>query len=94
MVSIVLKINDIICGFTAGEQLNSNTADIIFEKTDFEVLGATQFIFREFYKKLKEMFNIEFINVGDNMGFENLKKVKLSYRPTNLVSKYSIYQKR
>lgn len=93
VIGMVLKIDDKICGFTAGEQLNTNTASIIFEKTDFEVLGAAQFIFREFSKKLKEKYDIEFINVGDDMGFENLKKVKLSYRPTNLVPKYSIYQK-
>jgi hypothetical protein len=27
------------------------------------------------------------------MGFENLKKVKMSYRPYKLVPKYTIYQK-
>jgi hypothetical protein len=27
------------------------------------------------------------------MGFENLKKVKMSYRPNKLVPKYTIYQK-
>jgi hypothetical protein len=27
------------------------------------------------------------------MGFENLKKVKMSYRPKKLVPKYTIYQK-
>lgn len=93
ILSIVLKIDGKICGFTAGEKLNEQTASIIFEKTDFEKLGAAQFIFREFCKKLKIIFGIEFINVGDDMGFENLKKVKLSYRPKKFVPKYSIYQK-
>ncbi|MCJ7764990.1 MAG: hypothetical protein MUP09_03520 [Thiovulaceae bacterium] len=31
--------------------------------------------------------------VGDNMGFEDLRKVKISYRPFKLVPKYTIYQK-
>jgi hypothetical protein len=68
-------------------------ASVIIEKTDFEVLGCAQFIFREFCKILKDKFNSEYINVGDDMGFENLKKVKMSYRPSRLIPKYTIYQK-
>ncbi|MCJ7765114.1 MAG: DUF2156 domain-containing protein, partial [Thiovulaceae bacterium] len=29
----------------------------------------------------------------DDMGYENLRKVKMSYRPVKLVPKYTIYQK-
>lgn len=93
VVAVVLKIDEQICGFTAGEKLNDTTASVLFEKTDFEILGSAQFIFREFCKVLKDIYNIEQINVGDDMGFENLRKVKLSYRPQNLIPKYSIYQK-
>ena len=66
---------------------------MIIEKTDFEILGCAQFIFREFSKVLKERFGSEYIDVGDDMGFENLKKVKMSYRPDKLIPKYTIYQK-
>lgn len=93
LIGVVLKIDGVMAGFTFGEKLNENTASILVEKTDFEILGSAQFIFREFCKVLYEQYNVEFINVGDDMGFENLKKVKLSYRPSKLVPKYTIYQK-
>lgn len=93
IIGLVIYINDEIKGFTVGEQINENTASVIIEKTDFEILGCAQFIFREFTKILKDKFGIEYINVGDDMGFENLKKVKMSYRPNKLVPKYTIYQK-
>lgn len=56
-------------------------------------MGCAQFIFREFSKMLKEHYAVNYINVGDDMGFENLRKVKMSYRPYKLVPKYTIYQK-
>jgi hypothetical protein len=93
IIGLVIYIDDEIKGFTVGERINENTASVIIEKTDFEILGCAQFIFREFTKILKEKYNSEYINVGDDMGFENLKKVKMSYRPKKLVPKYTIYQK-
>lgn len=93
ITGLVIYIDDEIKGFTVGEKINDNTASVIIEKTDFEILGCAQFIFREFTKILKEKYNIEYINVGDDMGFENLKKVKMSYRPKKLIPKYTIYQK-
>ncbi len=93
LVGLVLYIDGEVKGFTAGERINADTASVIIEKTDFEVLGCAQFIFREFSKLLKEHYSIAYINVGDDMGFENLKKVKMSYRPFKLVPKYTVYQK-
>ncbi|RXK11604.1 ribonuclease HII [Halarcobacter mediterraneus] len=93
IIGLVIYIDGEIKGFTVGEKINENTASVIIEKTDFEVLGCAQFIFREFTKILKDKYNIEYINVGDDMGFENLKKVKMSYRPNKLIPKYTIYQK-
>ncbi len=93
IIGLVIYINDEIKGFTVGDQINEQTASVIIEKTDFEILGCAQFIFREFTKILKDKFNVDYINVGDDMGFENLKKVKMSYRPNKLVPKYTIYQR-
>ncbi|WP_345981062.1 phosphatidylglycerol lysyltransferase domain-containing protein [Sulfurimonas sp. HSL3-2] len=93
VIGIVIYIDDVLKGFTVGEKISDDTASVIIEKTDFEILGCAQFIFREFTKLLKEMYNSEYINVGDDMGFENLKKVKMSYRPDKLIPKYTIYQK-
>ncbi|MHC3993938.1 DUF2156 domain-containing protein [Thiomicrolovo sp. ZZH C-3] len=93
LLGLVIYIDGEIKGFTAGERISGDTACVIIEKTDFEVMGCAQFIFREFSKLLKERYGIVYINVGDDMGFENLKKVKMSYRPFKLVPKYTIYQK-
>jgi uncharacterized protein len=93
IIGLVIYIDDEIKGFTVGEKINEQTASVIIEKTDFEILGCAQFIFREFTKILKDKYAVEYINVGDDMGFENLKKVKMSYRPKKLVPKYTIYQK-
>ncbi len=93
IVGMVLYINDELKGFTVGERINETTSSVLIEKTDFEVLGCAQFIFREFSKHLQMLYNSSYINVGDDMGFENLKKVKMSYRPYRLIPKYTIYQK-
>ncbi|MGA1933167.1 DUF2156 domain-containing protein [Arcobacter sp. YIC-464] len=93
VVGMVLYIDDEIKGFTVGEKINATTSSIIIEKTDFEILGCAQFIFKEFTEYLRELYGSEYINVGDDMGFENLKKVKMSYRPYMLIPKYTIYQK-
>lgn len=93
LIGIVLYIDGVLKGFTVGEMINKGVASVIIEKTDFETLGCAQFIFREFSKILKDKFECEYINVGDDMGFENLKKVKMSYRPYKLDIKYTIYQK-
>jgi len=93
LIGLVIYINGELKGFTAGERINETTATVIIEKTDFEVLGCAQYIFREFSKILKEHYGVTYINVGDDMGFENLRKVKMSYRPFKLVPKYTIYQK-
>jgi len=93
LIGLVIYINGTLKGFTVGEQINEDTASVIVEKTDFEILGCAQFIFREFSKILKDHYGVTYINVGDDMGFENLRKVKMSYRPFKLVPKYTIYQK-
>jgi hypothetical protein len=93
LIGLVIYIDGELKGFTAGERISHDTACVIIEKTDFEVLGCAQFIFREFSKLLQSHYGVTYINVGDDMGFENLKKVKMSYRPAKLVPKYTIYQK-
>ncbi|MDR2152779.1 MAG: phosphatidylglycerol lysyltransferase domain-containing protein [Helicobacteraceae bacterium] len=93
LIGIVLKMGDDMVGFTVGEKLNSDSASVLIEKTDFDVLGSAQYIFREFCKVLKDLYQCKYINVGDDMGFENLRKVKLSYRPHKLATKYTIYSK-
>lgn len=93
LIGLVILIDGQIKGFTTGERINEHTASVIVEKTDFEIFGCAQFIFREFAKMLLREYGVASINVGDDMGFENLKKVKMSYRPTKLIPKYTIYKR-
>lgn len=93
LIGLVILINGVIAGFTVGEKINERTASVIIEKTDFNILGCAQYIFREFAKLLAAQYQVTSINVGDDMGFENLKKVKMSYRPNSLIPKYTIYKR-
>lgn len=81
LFGMVLRIDGEVVGFTVGERTNDTTATILIEKTEFDILGSAQFIFREFCKLLKAHYGSLYINAGDDMGFENLKR---SSSPTGL----------
>lgn len=81
----IVKVQDEIKGFTIGFKLNSNTFCVLYEVTDLLVKGLAQFIFREFCNELK---GCRYINIMDDSGLENLKKVKLSYHPVKLIPAY------
>jgi len=80
-----VKINKEIKGFTFGFKLNKDTFCILYEITDLSVKGLAQFIFCAFAKELN---NYNYINIMDDSGLENLKKVKNSYHPQRLISAY------
>jgi len=85
LVGRIVKVDNKIKGFTFGYKLNSNTFCILYEITDLSIKGLAQFIFREFCRELKDY---KYINIMDDSGLENLKKVKLSYRPLKLIPAY------
>lgn len=87
LVGRVVKINEEIKAFTFGFKLNPDTFCIIYEITDLGFKGLAQFIFRTFSSELKDY---KYINIMDDSGLENLKKVKLSYRPVRLVPAYIV----
>lgn len=75
---LCLFINDRLEGFTFGERITSDVANVLVEKTNFAIAGSSQYLFREFAKTFTDC---TFINVGDDLGLENLRRVKMSYRP-------------
>lgn len=83
----IVKVNQEIKGFTFGFALNTDTFCILYEITDLCIKGLAQFIFRAFARELR---NYKYINVMDDSGLENLKKVKLSYHPEKLVPAYIV----
>ncbi|MDI6758251.1 MAG: phosphatidylglycerol lysyltransferase domain-containing protein [Candidatus Omnitrophota bacterium] len=83
--------NKEVAGFTFGFKLNSDTFCILYEVTDLAIKGLAQFIFRRFCSELKDY---KYINIMDDSGLENLKKVKLSYYPVRLIPAYILIKSR
>ncbi|MEO7557582.1 MAG: phosphatidylglycerol lysyltransferase domain-containing protein [Gammaproteobacteria bacterium] len=75
---LCLIIDDRLEGFTFGERITPDVASVLVEKTNFTVPGSAQYLFREFAKRYTDC---TYINVGDDLGLENLRRVKMSYRP-------------
>ena len=82
----VIEVEGRICAYTIGYPLNNETFCILFETTDLTIKGAAQYIFRRFCEDLE----YKYINIMDDSGLENLKKVKLSYHPFKIVPSYII----
>ena len=81
----IVTVGNEVRAFTFGFALNSGTFCVLYEITDLTIKGLAQFIFREFCAELK---SYRYINIMDDSGLENLKKVKLSYYPFKLIPAY------
>lgn len=90
LIGRVVRINGVIRGYTFGYSLNADTFCVIFEVTDLKIKGLAQFIYREFCKELMETYR--WVNAMDDSGLENLKRVKCSYHPTQLILSYNLYE--
>jgi hypothetical protein len=75
---LCLYIDDKLEGFTFGERITPEVGNVLVEKTNFAISGSAQYLFREFAKTFADCTHI---NVGDDLGLENLRRVKMSYRP-------------
>ncbi len=84
---ITVKIDGELKGFTFGYRLNADTFCVLYEITDLSVKGLAQFIFCEFSRRLK---GYNHINIMDDSGLENLRKVKLSYKPERTIASYIV----
>ncbi len=85
---MVLLVDDKVVGFTLGEALSATQASILIEKTHPDYHGAPQFIFSEFCRL--HWSHLAECNVGDDWGIPSLRFTKQSYRPTRLLSKYTL----
>lgn len=85
----LLRLDGRIIAFTMGDKLNSNTYDIHIEKAFGEIQGAYQMINREFAVLIKERHpEIIYVNREEDMGYEGLRKAKLSYHPVKMEEKF------
>ena len=84
----IVRIDEEISGYTFGYPLNADTFCVLFEITDLEIKGLAQFIYREFCKELVDTYR--WVNAMSDSGLENLKRVKRSYHPIEMVPSYNI----
>ncbi len=73
--------------FTFGFPIDKEIFCILYEITDLSIKGLSQFIFQRLSSELKDY---KYINMMDDSGLDNLRKVKLSYRPSDLVESYLV----
>ena len=86
----MLRRDGRLIAFTMGEKISSDTFNIHFEKAYSDIQGAYPMINREFARYIVENHpEIVYINREDDMGHDNLRQAKLSYRPEFLVKKYA-----
>ena len=84
---VIVKVDRQIKGFSFGYRLSKDIFCILYEITDLSIKGLAQFIFRKFCEELK---GYKYINIMDDSGLENLRKVKLSYKPERLIPAYIV----
>jgi len=85
LIGRIVRVDKEVAAFSFGFKLNHEIFCILYEITDLSIKGLAQFLFCEFCSELKEY---SYINIMDDSGLTNLKKVKLSYRPFRLIPAY------
>lgn len=86
----IIRINGKIVAVTIGEFAKTNSKETIVvhvEKADDRIRGLYQAINNEFCKRLPE--ETVFVNREEDMGLENLRQTKESYKPIKMAEKYT-----
>lgn len=87
----LIRVNGEVTAFTYGTMLNDDTFDIMVEKALNVYAGAYPMINKRFAQYIGEKFpNVKYINREDDLGEENLRKAKLSYKPAIIEEKYVV----
>lgn len=87
LIGYVLKIKGSIAGYTFGFCLNAETFCVLFEICDFAYRGISEFIFSQFCRQLADY---QYINIMDDSGLANLRRVKKSYYPVRQIENYIV----
>jgi hypothetical protein len=89
LVGRVVKIGGRVKGYTFGFELRPSLFCVLLEVCDLRVKGLSQYLFWQFCKELE---GYTCINVLDDSGLENIRRVKESYHPERLVPTYTVYR--
>jgi hypothetical protein len=85
----LLRVDGNVVAFTLGEALNENLFCTHFEKAFAAMPGAYQMINQTFAQESLAGFSQ--INREEDIGDEGLRKAKLSYYPSLLLTKYNVF---
>lgn len=86
----LLRVDGEIIAYSLGEELNEKMFVVHVEKALIDYIGSYQAINMIFLQE--EALGYELVNREDDFGDEGLREAKLSYRPVNLLKKFSIEQ--
>lgn len=87
---IVLFVGNEVIAITIGQRISENTYDVVFEKADDKIKGAYNMINREFARYIMTKYkDVKYINRENDLNISGLRKAKMSYRPVELLKKYT-----
>jgi len=92
LCGIIYYVNGSPSAYVLGEENQRGKSFVVsFEKAIEEYKGLYQFINKSFAEILPSKY--EFINREQDLGLENLRKAKLSYKPFGFIKKFKIFKK-
>ncbi len=89
VVGRVVFVNNKIKAYTFGVQIDEDMFCSLCEITDLKIAGLAAYIFQEFCRD-PALEQYKFMNVMDDFELMNIKKTKMSFRPTLLFSSYVV----
>jgi len=81
----VIRINNQVEAFTIAGKLHDDTVVVHVEKANAKIRGLYQAINQQFCEN--DCQDVIYINREEDMGLENLRKAKRSYRPVKMIEK-------
>lgn len=73
-----------------GQRISEHTYDVVFEKADECIKGAYNMINREFSRYIMEKYSeVKYMNRENDLNLSGLRRAKMSYRPIELLKKYT-----
>lgn len=84
----LVRIDDRVVAYTIAERMNDDVVVVHLEKAFSDIQGAYPAINREFIANMCQSY--KYVNREEDLGFEGLRRAKLSYRPEILLSKYNV----
>jgi uncharacterized protein len=81
----VVRLNGRIVGYTFGFPLRPDIFCVLLEVADREMTGLSAYLFREF---CRELSGYSTIHAMDDSGLDRLRRAKLSYHPSKILSSY------